>query len=207
MSDERKRRGTAFLTERRRDELEQVIAGRSARADATPDAERELLIAAAALAAGDADRFLRAVRAARLAGVDFERVIDLILLSAPIVGMGRAAEAADIVREAEGLPSGEEEWTLAAMLSEVPEGAGREVTVGGKKIALVRKDGAVHAVQASCPHMRGPMAEGYLEPGSITCPLHAWTFDLTTGDCQGIPGVRLAIYPVKVDGNRILIRA
>lgn len=206
MSDDRKRRGLAFLEARRRDEVEQVIAGRSARADATPDVERELLVAAASLAAGEADRFLRAVRAAQLAGADLERIVDVLLLAAPIVGMGRISEAADIVREAAGLPSGEEDWTLAAMLSEIPDGAGREVSLGGRKIALLRKDGAVHAVQASCPHMRGPMAEGYLEPGTVTCPLHAWTFDLASGDCQGIPGVRLAVYPVRIEGNRVLVR-
>lgn len=49
-------------------------------------------------------------------------------------------------------------------------------------MALYRIDGRVHCVQAFCPHLEGPLFEGSLAGNVITCPWHAWRYDVTTGE-------------------------
>jgi len=68
-------------------------------------------------------------------------------------------------------------------LSAIPPGEGRSVQALGKRIAVFHtRAGALFAVQADCPHRGGPLADGLLGGTTLICPLHAWKFDLTTGD-------------------------
>jgi len=199
--------GLAFLKTRREEDLASVLAGRAPRTDSTPDLERELLLAALHLASGDETRFSRAVQSATLSGAAPERILDLLLLSVPVIGPERADRAADLVRKFFGEPSGEESWRLAALLDEIKDGSGKEVKVGGLEIALLRRGAVIHAVQAACPHRRGSLADGFATDTTITCALHAWTFDLATGVCEGIPGARVSVFQTKIEGNRVFVRA
>jgi nitrite reductase (NADH) small subunit len=53
-------------------------------------------------------------------------------------------------------------------------------------------------VQAACPHKGGPLADGLVGGTTLICPLHAWKFDLATG--QALFGdCGLKTYPVCVD--------
>ena len=43
------------------------------------------------------------------------------------------------------------------------------------------------AAEAFCPHMLGPLWEGTLGEGRVTCPWHRWTYDLRSGRCVDSP--------------------
>jgi nitrite reductase (NADH) small subunit len=90
-------------------------------------------------------------------------------------------------------------------LSAIPAGEGRTWRVGEESIAVFRaRSGAVYAVQAQCPHKGGPLADGLLGGSTLICPLHAWKFDLASGQVlSGECGLRT--YPVRVDDSGILI--
>ncbi|QSQ27415.1 non-heme iron oxygenase ferredoxin subunit [Pyxidicoccus parkwayensis] len=80
------------------------------------------------------------------------------------------------------------------------------VTLGGTRVALVRVEGRLHALDDTCPHRGGPLSEGDLEGHVLHCPLHAWPFDVRTGQCLR-PGARVRIYEVRVEGEHILLSA
>jgi nitrite reductase (NADH) small subunit len=42
-----------------------------------------------------------------------------------------------------------------------------------------------------------------VEDGKVICPWHGWGWDAKTGEAG--PGVKVAVYPVKMDGNDLLI--
>jgi nitrite reductase/ring-hydroxylating ferredoxin subunit len=93
-------------------------------------------------------------------------------------------------------------------LSELPIGEGRALRVGASEIALFRIGAKeVRALAARCPHAGGPLADGILAGGQVTCPLHAWKFDLETGEgsspggnCEGI-----ATYAVEIRGEDVWV--
>jgi len=62
-------------------------------------------------------------------------------------------------------------------------GESRVVTVGGRELAVFHVDGEFHVLDNHCPHAGGPLAEGTLEGGVVTCPWHAWKFDVASGRC------------------------
>lgn len=68
-------------------------------------------------------------------------------------------------------------------VEQIPLGEGRNFRVAGEEIAVFRtRRGEVFAVQAQCPHRGGPLADGMVGGDTVTCPLHAYTFELSTGE-------------------------
>ena len=82
--------------------------------------------------------------------------------------------------------------------SELPPGEARRVEIDGLEIALFNVGGTIHATENTCLHAGGPLHEGSLEDGVVTCPWHEWRFELATGRCNLNPKVRLKRYPVRV---------
>ena len=84
-------------------------------------------------------------------------------------------------------------------LSAVPSGEGRNFDALGVRITVFRpRSGGVFAVQATCPHRGGPLADGLLGGTTLICPLHAWKFDVSTGDVL-FGDCGLKVYPARVD--------
>lgn len=81
-----------------------------------------------------------------------------------------------------------------------------EVIVAGRTVAVANVDGRFLAVTGACPHAGGPLAEGYLEGATLTCPLHGWTFDLHTGRCHVDPAASLQRWEVSVVDGRVCVQ-
>ena len=94
---------------------------------------------------------------------------------------------------------------LVAAAADIPSGEGRVVDAQGKTLALFNVDGAYHAVDNLCPHRGGPLGEGDLEGRLVLCPWHAWRWDVTTGANANNPAVRIACYPVAVEGVDVFV--
>jgi nitrite reductase/ring-hydroxylating ferredoxin subunit len=65
--------------------------------------------------------------------------------------------------------------------ADLPEGSMRQVMAGTVPVMLARQDGRVYALANTCSHLGGPLAEGALEPGCVTCPWHGSQFALEDG--------------------------
>ena len=93
----------------------------------------------------------------------------------------------------------------AAAVTEIPAGEGRVVEAEGVTLALFNVDGVFYAIDNRCAHRGGPLGEGELEGRVVTCPWHAWRWDVTTGANANNPAVRVACYPVRVEGGAVLV--
>lgn len=96
-------------------------------------------------------------------------------------------------------------WTRVCKVSELPPGSAKAVTIEGKAVALYNVAGKFYALDGVCPHRGGPLGEGHLDGNEVTCPWHAWTFDVTTGKCTALPDFDQPVFPVKVEGDEIFI--
>ena len=95
-----------------------------------------------------------------------------------------------------------------ARVGEVPPGQMRRVEVDGRDVALVNLAGTFYAIDNNCPHNGGPLARGSLDTcaGHVTCPWHAWTWDVRTGQAVAPPiGYRAITYRVRVEGDMVLV--
>jgi len=100
------------------------------------------------------------------------------------------------------------EWTPVLKTHEVEEGSPVAVTLGDHEIAIFR-DGEdnFYATDNVCTHAHAYLSEGFQEGCTIECPLHAGCFDIRTGKALTAPlTVDLRTYPVRIDGDDILIQ-
>jgi nitrite reductase (NADH) small subunit len=92
-----------------------------------------------------------------------------------------------------------------ARKDEIPAGSIREFQVEGATIALANVDGKFFAINNTCLHRGGPLAEGELNGKVVTCPWHGWQYDVTTGKLVMNPTVGVNCYPVEVRGEDIFV--
>ena len=81
---------------------------------------------------------------------------------------------------------------------------GKAVEAEGRSIAVFNVGGSYYAIENTCPHRGGPLAEGTLAEGVVTCPLHGAQFDVKTGAVLGPPApVGVKSFPVRVTGDEV----
>jgi nitrite reductase (NADH) small subunit len=87
-------------------------------------------------------------------------------------------------------------------LDEIPVGEGRAFAVDGENVAVFRlRDGSLRALGAICPHKGGPLADGLIDGRVVICPLHGFTYDLSTGAELAGGGGAVCAYDVTADND------
>jgi nitrite reductase (NADH) small subunit len=94
--------------------------------------------------------------------------------------------------------------TFACHVDDVPLGEGRVVTLDGRRIAVFRAAAGWYALDAACPHMGGPLADGIVCDRAVICPLHDRRYDLETGEPLGA-GDPVAAHTVDVRGEQVFV--
>jgi nitrite reductase/ring-hydroxylating ferredoxin subunit len=98
-----------------------------------------------------------------------------------------------------------EAFIPVAEVADFASGTAKTVVVDGTEVALFFVDGEFYALDNTCPHQGGPLAEGYIEGLTVTCPWHAWCFNLTDGKMPFASWAKAAPYDVRVEGGRVLV--
>lgn len=96
--------------------------------------------------------------------------------------------------------------TIVCPLDELPLGTCKTVDTGSKMIAVFHHADGVHAIDDFCPHMGAALSGGHVENGEVTCPWHAWRFRLDNGAWADNPKLKIASYPVHVDGGLVIVQ-
>ncbi len=84
-------------------------------------------------------------------------------------------------------------------------GARSAVADDGRAVAVFELDGELHALAGRCLHRGGPLADGFVRDGVVTCPLHWWRYDIRTGALVGDPTIRLERYPIEIVDGDVLV--
>lgn len=100
------------------------------------------------------------------------------------------------------------EWHRVASLADLRDGEGLPVDLAGTAIALYRIDGKIYAIDDVCTHEFATLSEGFVEGGTIECPLHSAQFDIASGECLSGPATEsLRTHEVRLEGDDIYVRA
>jgi nitrite reductase/ring-hydroxylating ferredoxin subunit len=115
------------------------------------------------------------------------------------------------------------EWREVGALADVERDGRAIARIDGREIGVVRDplSGELHGVRNRCPHSGAPLCLGTVvdratgAPGAyelsgrtvLRCPWHGWEYDLETGACLDDDRMRAAVYAVRVENGRVLVRA
>lgn len=89
-------------------------------------------------------------------------------------------------------------WTTLCEKGELIEGRGLYVEVDGFRLAVFLHNGQPHAIDNTCPHANGNLADGFIDDGCAVCPLHYWAFRLDNGQLRESPGVAITVYSLRI---------
>ena len=99
-----------------------------------------------------------------------------------------------------------DEWLDVGEIPDIPRRGARCIRIGETSVAVFRTaDDQIHALEDKCPHRNGPLSQGIVHDGCVTCPLHNWVISLKTGQAQGADEGSTEVYPVRLDGTRVLL--
>jgi nitrite reductase/ring-hydroxylating ferredoxin subunit/DMSO/TMAO reductase YedYZ heme-binding membrane subunit len=97
-------------------------------------------------------------------------------------------------------------WTDVAGADAIPDGRARVVCLQGReRIAVFRYGNKVSAVSNVCAHQNGPLGEGKVVDGCITCPWHGYQYRPHNGQSPPPFNEKIQTYPVRIVGKRIQI--
>ena len=98
------------------------------------------------------------------------------------------------------------DWHKIAAVVDLPVGAGKEIAVSGRLVALFNVDGEFRAIDGICAHQGGPLGKGKLEGSVVTCPWHGWQFDVTEGTHCLNPRICQTVFEIKVEADDVFVR-
>lgn len=97
-------------------------------------------------------------------------------------------------------------WIEVGSVKDIPVLGARVVKNGDVEIAVFRnKHDEIFAVTDSCPHKQGKLSQGIVHDNTVTCPLHNWKIDLTSGEAQGPDEGCTGHYQTKVEDGQIFL--
>ena len=99
------------------------------------------------------------------------------------------------------------QWIQVATLEELPLGTMKRIEIDGQRYLIANANGSYYAVDELCSHEDVSLYLGCIQGDNIKCSLHGSRFSLKTGQPLEDPATEpLVTYPVKLEGNRILLQ-
>jgi sulfoxide reductase heme-binding subunit YedZ len=95
----------------------------------------------------------------------------------------------------------------ACSIEEIPENRARIVCISGERVAIFKYDGKISAVSNVCQHQNGPLGEGRILDGCITCPWHGYQYKPDTGASPPPFVEKVPTFNVRIQNHRVLINS
>ena len=100
------------------------------------------------------------------------------------------------------------DWTSVLADSELADGEHRKVDAGGVGVLVWRNGKTIRALSATCSHMGGPLDEGPIVNGCVTCPWHGSVFRMRDGGIERGPAcVSQPVFETRVNEGQIEVRS
>lgn len=131
-------------------------------------------------------------------------VLVVVASASMLVLLHLAAAFGQRRREPAAPAAPEAPWLFATHLSDLPEGRGIVVhPPQAEAVAIFRHRGRLSAVSNLCAHQNGPLGEGCVVEGLITCPWHGFQYRLEDG-CAPAPFTeKLATFRLRLEGGEV----
>jgi len=87
----------------------------------------------------------------------------------------------------------------------IPNTRAKVVSLGGERVAVFRYGDKVSAVSNVCQHQNGPLGEGRIIAGCITCPWHGYQYQPDSGTAPPPFTEKIATYSVQLIEGHVFV--
>lgn len=99
----------------------------------------------------------------------------------------------------------EDGFVEVCAVDRIPERCATIVSLSGERVAVFRYDGKVSAISNACQHQNGPLGEGRIIDGCVTCPWHGYQYRPESGAAPLPFKEKVPTFRVKVVGGVVLV--
>ncbi len=99
----------------------------------------------------------------------------------------------------------EDGWLQVCQVSEIEEDRAKIFTVEKERVAIFKYNGKLSAIHNVCKHQGGPLGEGKIIDGCITCPWHGYQYLPHNGQSPPPFTEKIAAYRLKLVGSQVYI--
>jgi sulfoxide reductase heme-binding subunit YedZ len=103
------------------------------------------------------------------------------------------------------LSASSEGFLDACSVAEIPENRARIMCLSGERVAIFKYGNKISAVSNVCQHQNGPLGEGKIVDGCITCPWHGYQYVPETGASPPPFVEKVPTFNVRIEGGRVWI--
>ena len=94
-------------------------------------------------------------------------------------------------------------WVDVCAVDDIPDQRARIVSLAGDRVAVFRYDDKISALSNACQHQNGPLGEGRVIDGCVTCPWHGYQYMPESGASPPPFEERVPTFRVRVRGQRV----
>jgi len=122
-----------------------------------------------------------------------------------VLGLHITAARKEIPADRESESKTTDGFIDACAVANIPENRARIVCVAGERVAIFKYEGKISAVSNVCQHQNGPLGEGKIVFGCITCPWHGYQYMPETGASPPPFAEKVPTFNVRVKNGRVLV--
>jgi nitrite reductase/ring-hydroxylating ferredoxin subunit len=124
---------------------------------------------------------------------------------AVVAGLHLSAAAREARGDRRLLPPAADGWVDVCHVDEIPEKRARIFPLGGERVAVFRYDGRLSALSNVCRHQNGPLGEGKIVDGCVTCPWHGYQYRPESGRSPAPFTDKVPTFRVRVVAGRVWV--
>jgi nitrite reductase/ring-hydroxylating ferredoxin subunit/DMSO/TMAO reductase YedYZ heme-binding membrane subunit len=122
-----------------------------------------------------------------------------------VIGLHVAAGSREVTLDRDRLLR--DGWVDVCAVDEIAENRAKIGLVAGERVAVFRYQGMISAVSNVCRHQNGPLGEGKIIDGCITCPWHGYQYRPDTGSSPPPFSDTIPTFRVRVVEGRALVHS
>ena len=96
-----------------------------------------------------------------------------------------------------------EGFTMVCKVNDIEEDRAKMFCLGEERIAIFKTSGKLFAVNNVCKHQNGPLGEGKIIDGCITCPWHGYQYLPNNGQSPPPFKEKVSTYDVKIEKGNV----
>ncbi|MEM0941383.1 MAG: Rieske 2Fe-2S domain-containing protein [Bacteroidota bacterium] len=127
-------------------------------------------------------------------------LLGFVIIASLHVLSGLKEQPADVA-----IDDAKSDFVRACNTSEIKENRAKIVTVSGERVAIFKYNGKLSAVNNFCRHQGGPLGEGKIIDGCITCPWHGYQYRPEDGQSPPPFTEKVETYHLKLEGDQVWI--
>ena len=114
-----------------------------------------------------------------------------------VVGLHLAMGLKEIKKDSQ-ISNGADGFVEVCPPSAIPEGRAKIISLSDERIAVFKHKNEIYAISNVCSHQNGPLGEGRIVDGCVTCPWHGYQFNLKDGKAPPPFEDQVATYEVRL---------